>query len=387
MNVTLTATSGTQVQGSKFPASTVTTEAPGLRMGTGLELTSAANEKGGSHSVNAFVANRKPRRLRLLTGVATLGVCAGIGWVWWQHARMWVKTDNAYVTAHIHTISSRVAGTVKEVLADENQFVAAGSILASLDPGDLEVKREQVLAQLGQARAQLQQAEAQIAQANAQLAREQARATKATQDLKRAESLFQGVAGAISKQEFDQAKAEADAMEATVKAAESARGSANALAAAARAQEEVAQANLREADLQLSYTKILSPTAGRIGKRNVETGNRIQPGQALLAIVQPDVWITANFKETQLAKMKPGQLVRVTLDAFPGRIFSGRVESISPASGAQFALLPPDNATGNFTKIVQRVPVKIVFTNESLAGCAGRIVSGMSALVEVKVRE
>ena len=386
MNATLTATSGTELQSSKSQTSVSTSKAPSLRAGTELELTSAA-AKGETNSLATSVANPRRRYAHLLTGLATFGICAGIGSVWWHNARMWVKTDNAYVMAHIHTVSSRVAGTVNEVFVEENQSVAAGSILASLDPGDLEVKREQVLAQLAQARAQQLQAEAQIAQAQAQVVHEQARATKATQDLKRAESLYQGVAGAISKQEFDQAKAEADATEANVKAAESALGSANALAAAARAQEEVAQANLREADLQLSYTKILAPTSGRIGKRNVETGNRIQPGQALLAVVQPDVWITANFKETQLAKMKPRQLVRVRLDAFPSRVFSGRVESLSPASGAQFALLPPDNATGNFTKIVQRVPVKIVLTDESLAGCEGRIVSGMSAVVEVKVPE
>jgi membrane fusion protein, multidrug efflux system len=113
----------------------------------------------------------------------------------------------------------------------------------------------------------------------------------------------------------------------------------------------------------------------------------VQPGQALLALVQPDVWVVANFKETQLAHLKVGQPVRLHVDAFPDRVFSGRVESLAPASGAQFALLPPDNATGNFTKIVQRVPVRIVLDRQSTGDCEGRIVPGMSTVVEVKIRE
>jgi len=160
-----------------------------------------------------------------------------------------------------------------------------------------------------------------------------------------------------------------------------------AAAVAAQAQEQVAQSNLKEAELQLSYTEILAPAAGRIGKRNLETGNRVQPGQALLALVQPDVWVVANFKETQLGHLKPGQPARLRVDAFPGQVFKGHVQSLAPASGAQFALLPPDNATGNFTRIVQRVPVKITFDNQGIGDCQGRIVPGMSAIVQIQVRE
>ncbi|HYG36644.1 MAG TPA: HlyD family secretion protein, partial [Clostridia bacterium] len=187
--------------------------------------------------------------------------------------------------------------------------------------------------------------------------------------------------------EFDQAQAQSDAAEAAVQAAQSGLESANALAVAAQAQEKVAQANLQDAELQLSYTDILAPTAGRVGKKNLETGNRVQPGQALLALVQPEVWLTANFKETQLAHVRPGQMAEIRLDAFPDRIFSGRVESLSPASGSQFALLPPDNATGNFTRIVQRIPVKIVIEQPNLGEFEGRIVPGMSGVVKIKVRD
>jgi membrane fusion protein, multidrug efflux system len=205
--------------------------------------------------------------------------------------------------------------------------------------------------------------------------------------LERAKALSQHGKEAISQQEYDAAHAAAEVAQATLTAARSALQSAEAAATAAEAQEKVAETNLKDAELQLSYTDILAPAAGRIGKKNLETGNRVQPGQALLALVQPDVWVVANFKETQLAEVKPGQPVRLRLDAFPGRAFSGQVESLSPASGAQFALLPPDNATGNFTRIVQRVPVKIALEGQTLGDCESRLVPGMSAVVQIKVKE
>ena len=335
-------------------------------------------------------APRAPRSNRLALALLGAVVATAAVWPvcrWWVYDHTWVKTDNAYVAAHVHQVSSRVTGTVSEVLVQENQAVEAGTVLARLDSRDFEVKRQQAMAQVAQAHAQLQQAEAQIAQARAQVAREQAQSTKAQQDLDRAKALFRSASGVISKQEFDGAQAGADAALAALQAAESAGKSATALAAAAEAQETVAQANLRDTELQLSYTEILAPAAGRIGKRNLETGNRVQAGQALLALVQPEIWVVANFKETQLTHVKSGQPVRLRMDAFPGRAFTGQVESLAPASGAQFALLPPDNATGNFTRIVQRVPVKIVFDSRSADHCEGRIVPGMSAVVEVRVRE
>ena len=322
-----------------------------------------------------------------LLGAALTTATAWSACRWWDYAHTWVKTDNAYVAAHIHQVSPRVAGTVSEVLVQENQVVAAGQVVARLDARDFEVRRQQALAQSAQAHAQVQQAQAQIALARAEIAREQAHTTKAQQDLARAKTLSQGANEAISRQEFDAAQAGADAAQATLQAVKSALASAEAATGAAQAQEKVAEANLKDAELQLSYTEILAPAAGRIGKKNLEAGNRVQPGQALLALVQPDVWVVANFKETQLARLKPGQPVRLRVDAFPGRVFAGRVESLAPASGAQFALLPPDNATGNFTKIVQRVPVKIAFDSQSVGDCEDRLVPGMSAVVEIRVRE
>jgi membrane fusion protein, multidrug efflux system len=346
-------------------------------------LVSPKSDEGGTRATNHL-----PKRLfQVLTSLLVTAITAWYGYRWYEHARTWTRTDNAYVAAHIHTVSARVAGTVKEVLVEENQTVAAGSILAQLDSRDFEVRCQQARAQVAQAKAQSQQAEAQIALARAQIAREQARAVKARLDFERASALFEGNSGAISRQEFDQAKAESDSAQAALQGAQSTLESANALLTAAQAQEQAAQAGLQDAVLQLSYTDIIAPAAGRIGRKNLEAGNRVQPGQPLLALVQPEVWITANFKETQLARMKPGQPVRVEIDALPGRVFPGRIESLSPASGAQFALLPPDNATGNFTRIVQRVPVKVVFNQDTLAGCADRLMPGMSAVVEAEVGE
>jgi membrane fusion protein (multidrug efflux system) len=153
---------------------------------------------------------------------------------------------------------------------------------------------------------------------------------------------------------------------------------------AAQAAISQAQAALADAEAQLSYTVITSPTTGRVGRRTVEAGQRVQPGQQLLAVVDNEVWVIANFKETQLEHMRPGQPATVKVDAYPGEVFEGKVDSLAPAAGAQFALLPPDNATGNFTKVVQRIPVKIVFNRNQ--NRQSLLVPGMSALVSVTVK-
>ncbi len=332
--------------------------------------TETGNTKPGSP-----IAKAPPRSRGLLSwsGLAIAVGLAGYGaYRWWQEAQAWTVTDNAYVAGHIHQSSPRIAGTVTEVLVQENQAVAAGQVLVRLDPADLNVRREQV-------RAAQAQAEAQLIQANARVRGEEAAATKAQLDFDRADLLAHEASSVISKQELDNARAALASAQAAVAAA-------RAQATSAVAQVQVAAANLKDAELQLAYTEITAPAAGRIGRKNVETGNRVQPGQALLAIVSPEIWIVANFKETQLTHLRVGQSVRLSVDTLPGYIFAGRVESVAPASGAQFALLPPDNATGNFTKIVQRVPVKIVFEDAALQAFSDRIVPGMSATVKVNVR-
>ena len=216
----------------------------------------------------------------------------------------------------------------------------------------------------------------------------------------RDQSLFQRDARAVSKAEVDTtqstaqasnaalnaAKADVAAAQARVQAGDAAITAAESDIAAAVAKVDAEQATVRDAERQRTYVEIKAPSDGRIGNKNVEVGNRLQTSaRALFAVVDNDCWVIANFKETQLNKMHPGQPVEITVDALGGHSFAGKVDSISPASGAEFALLPPDNATGNFTKIVQRVPVKIVFDAESVRGFEGRLNPGLSTDIAVRV--
>jgi membrane fusion protein (multidrug efflux system) len=291
----------------------------------------------------------------LLTVVATVLLLAIHHW--WNQARTWEKTDNATIVGTAHQISSRTSGSISEVLVLDHQSVKAGQILIRMDDGD-----EQ--AALSRARATLLQADAQIALA-------QANSNKAKADFERASELIKSRVFSIA--DIDTARAAKDAAAAAL--------------ALAEAGKDVSLAALHEAELQLSYTVIKAPSDGHIGAKAVQTGNRVFPGQPLMAVVEDFSWIVANFKETQVSKMQHGQRVEVRIDAFPGRIFPASVESVSPASGATFALLPPDNATGNFTKVVQRVPVKIYFDEPDAREFNGRLLPGFSVIVSVNVRE
>lgn len=340
----------------------------------------------------------------LVIGVLLLigGVALG-GRMWWRSQHL-VETDNAFVAGRIHPVATRVAGVVTEMHMQDNAVVKAGDLLLRLDPADAAVQIERLKAQIAQADAAIATSAAQIAQARAQAAVSGSQVSQAEAvlartelDAKRSQALFGAELRATSKQELDAAlaardvaradlaarKAGANAAREAVVAAESARQSANA-------QKAATQAQLKDAQNQLGYVELRASSNGRIGKRTVEVGQRVQPGQQLAAIVEPETWIVANFKETQLARMKLGQRVRVKVDAFPGTELLGHVDSFAPASGASFALLPPDNATGNFTKIVQRLPVKVVLEPESLKGlgdAAARIVPGLSVQVEVEIAE
>jgi membrane fusion protein (multidrug efflux system) len=219
--------------------------------------------------------------------------------------------------------------------------------------------------------------------------------------------LFQNNNGAIAKSDLDATKgtldsreADDDAAKANLNAAKASKTSAQAQQAAAQAQQAAAQAQqaaaqamiaagqaeVSDAERKLSRTTLVAPADGRIGNKNVETGNRVQAGETLLALVEPEVWVVANFKETQLSRMHNGQVADVSIDALPGQTFHGTVDSLAPASGAQFALLPADNATGNFTKVVQRVQVKIVFDPGTTQRLAVSLRPGLSTIVNVRVR-
>ncbi|MBY0368117.1 MAG: HlyD family secretion protein [Burkholderiaceae bacterium] len=331
----------------------------------------------------------------LVIGALLLVGGIGVGGRMWWRSQHLVETDNAFIAGRLHPVATRVAGVVTEMRMQDNALVKAGDVLLRLDPADAAVQVERLKAQIAQADAAIATSAAQIAQAKAQaaatasqVAQAEAVLARTELDAKRSQALFGAELRATSKQELDAALAARDVARAA--AAKEAVVAAESSRLSAQAQKTATQAQLKDAQNQLGYVEVRASSDGRIGKRTVEVGQRVQAGQQLAAIVEPETWIVANFKETQLARMKPGQKVHVKVDAFPGTDLLAKVDSFSPASGASFALLPPDNATGNFTKIVQRVPVKLVFEPESLKAlgeAASRIVPGLSVQVEVELSE
>jgi membrane fusion protein (multidrug efflux system) len=340
------------------------------------------------------------RRVQIIAGLIAL-IAIGVGGRMWYRSAYFVETDNAYISGHVHSISSRVDGVVTRLLIDDNQLVKEGDVIAELDPVDQHLKVQQVQAQVARAQQEVLQADAQVTQAQAQVSvaaaqviQSQASSLRANQDADRFRELYTSQMKAVSKAEVDAANASRTSATADVAARRDSVTAAKAQVAAAisardvlKAQVDVLQVQLKDAQQQADYNRILAPVSGRVGKRSIEVGMRIKAGQELAAIVEENVWLTANYKETQLAHLRPGQTVNVTVDAIPGKTLVGRVDSFAPASGNQFSLLPADNATGNFTKIVQRVPVKVVFRPEDVKALSGRLVPGMSALAEVPLRE
>lgn len=324
----------------------------------------------------------------VLVGLVIAGTTFGV--FKYIHALHHEETDDAQVEANISPIIPKISGYVERVLIDDNQKVKAGDTLVVLDDRDLTLRVLQAEAALENAKANVSSSGAgyvtaqqnalsssynvQAAEANVELAKVKLR--RAESDFKRFEELYKS--NSVTKQQFEQAEADRDAAASQLEAAQQQREALLKETSARKSQSQVSQRNIslaetvvqeREADLkfaklQLSYAYILAPTSGIISKKNVQVGQLVQAGQSLFALVDEDEkWVVANFKETQLEKMRPGQDVEISVDAFPDETFTGRVESISPATGAKFSLLPPDNASGNFVKVVQRVPVKIVLEN------------------------
>ncbi|HUS07285.1 MAG TPA: HlyD family secretion protein [Bryobacteraceae bacterium] len=366
--------------------------------------------------------------------VALLAASAG-GYFIWRHYTVRESTDDAQIDGHILPVSARVAGHIVKVNAEENQYVAAGTVLVEIDPRDYQVALDRALAdlagaeataraahaaipisstttrsQLSTARAGTEEAEAGVAVAQKEIAAANARLnaaqaglrqstanyTRVAQDLERYKQLIQR--DEIPRQQYDAAVAAADAARATVDSStasirEAEQGVAVAQSRAAQAKARVGQAEssvqaagsgpqqvavsraeagtaeagvqqkraaVAQARLNLEYTVIKAPVSGVVGKKNAEAGQNVQPGQPLLSVVPlEDLWVTANFKETQLRKMHPGQPAEISVDAYGGRKYKAHVESLAAATGATFSLLPPENATGNYVKVVQRLPVRI----------------------------
>jgi membrane fusion protein (multidrug efflux system) len=305
-----------------------------------------------------------------------------------------VSTDDAYVTAHLTSVMAKVPAYVRILHVDDNSAVKTGELLVELDPRDYAVEVDVAGANLEAARSRLKEADdrigiadADVAQARAELIVARANEVLADATLKRVHSVSD--ARAVSSERIDTATAAADATHATVTATETKIRSALASADLARAQVKTAEASvaqaqaaLDQAQLNLSYTKITAAQSGTIAEKTVEEGNYVQPGQTLFSIVPEAPYVIANFKETQLAGIRPGQAASIRVDAYPRLELKGHVESLQRGTGSVFALLPPENATGNFVKVVQRVPVKIVF--DDLGEAAQWISPGMS--VEARVR-
>jgi membrane fusion protein (multidrug efflux system) len=299
-----------------------------------------------------------------------LVVCGAVSGFWlWSRSKTHVTTDNAFVDSHIYSISARVPGTVKRVLVIDNQPVKKGDLLVEMDPSDYQTREQNAMAQLNIAKNETLSNYAQVDAARAAFNSDKAKLEQAELDLERGKALYKKEV--IPKEQLDRletahriAAAKLVETEGSVRRAMAILGLTGA--GGRDAQIIRRKAELEESRLNLSYTRIYSPADGYITRKSVETGNNIQTGQPLMALVSlNEAWITANYKERQLTHVVPGQKVEFTVDAFPGRKFTGVVDSIMAGTGAAFSLLPPENATGNYVKVVQRIPVKILINNES----------------------
>jgi membrane fusion protein (multidrug efflux system) len=340
---------------------------------------------------------RKRRRQQklLLAGVAGLVLLIAVILYYRYFISPYESTDDAFIDGYVTLISPRVPGQVTRLVVTDNQEVKQGDVLVEIDPRDYEASLSQAKADLAaassqanQARAQVNVSEAKVAQAQAAVTAAEAEAQRADDDLKRYQSVE---SRAVSKSAFDLAQAQARSANADLEAARSQTNAAAAEVALSEAGVETAaaavqqsEAKLQQAELNLSYTKIIAPLDGRVTARTVQQGHYVQPGQALLALVPKSVWVIANFKETQLTYMKPGQPVELRVDAYPNKKFKGKVDSLQAGTGARFSLLPPENAVGNYIKVVQRVPVKIIFDEELPTNLD--IAPGMSVVPVVKVK-
>ncbi len=335
---------------------------------------------------------------RLLTFIALVAlVAAGLFAHWLLIGRFVESTDNAYVQGEITRISSQLGARIDEVLVSDNQQVKKGDVLVRLDADDFKLALERARAQLDTREAELAQAQSKLVQQSSLIAASQAdvAATQATLgrtqiDLSRAQTLRKP--GYVSEERVTTlsadsrvARSQVAKAEADLKAQRQQVDALNAEIKRLEAQIATARAEVAQAELNLSRTEIRSPIDGRVGQRAARNGQYVQVGAHLMSLVpDEDIWVQANFKETQIEHMLPGQTAELIFDSFPDTPIEARVDSLFAASGAQFSLLPPDNATGNFTKVVQRIPVKLTFASDN--PLKGRIRPGMSVLVKVSLK-
>jgi membrane fusion protein, multidrug efflux system len=336
--------------------------------------------------------SRKAVIIGAALGALSLAVAGGA--TWWSHAKQFESTDDAFIDTRIVSISPQVAGMVAKLDVTDNQLVSAGTVLARLDDASYRFQLDQANAQVSRSQADISNVDAQLdAQhsrvdaADRQVAEGQAALSFSQQEYDRYQNLEK--AGSGTEQRLQQATSDLAQKKASLAAAqanllvaqkqlkvlETQRGSLSAQLRSAQANADLAQTNLK-------YTEIKAPVDGRVTKLSGAAGTYLTPGQSIAMFVPDDIWVTANFKETQLDEMKPGQPVTLTVDAYPGKTFAGRVDSMQAGSGTAFSLLPAENATGNYVKVTQRVPVKIVFDQKPDV----RLGPGMSVVPTVKVQ-
>jgi membrane fusion protein, multidrug efflux system len=338
-----------------------------------------------------------PNRRPLLFAMIGLLVLAAIALYFFLPGIYEQETDDAYVDAHVVSIIPKVPAYVQTLHVDDNSMVTAGQLLIELDPRDYAVALAQAQANLANAESKLQEARDQIPVADARVAQQraeldvaQANASLAQVNLGRLQSVSD--VRAVSSERVDEGKAAAQSTGATVVAARVRIQAAEAEAKLTRTQATTAEAAvaqaraaLAQAQLNLSYTKIYATESGSVARKSVEPGNYVQPGQVLLSVVPERLYVIANYKESQLTHVRPGQPVSIRIDAFPDLKLRAHVDSLQRGTGSRFALLPPENATGNFVKVVQRVPVKIVF--DKPAEAQRWIAPGMSVETRIYTRE
>ena len=363
-----------------------------------------SDERQAEQTVQDDAAARPAKRVSPRTKLilAILVLIALVGGIWWyvdyqNNGKFFEETNDATVQADMVTIAPRVSGYVAEVLVAENQDVAPGQPLVRIDPRDARAQAAQAEAQIAvagaqadTARAQIREQYAAIDQAQAQLAAARSKAAYDAAEVARYRPL--AASGAETRQQLAQleitARQSADnvrAAQAAVAAQQRRVGSLESQVAQGRAQGQAARAQLAAASVDVGATQLTAPIGGRIGDKTVTIGQFVQAGTRLMSVVPLDrLYITANFKETQLALMRPGQPVEISVDALDGVAVKGRVESLAPGTGAQFSLLPPQNATGNFTKITQRVPVRVSI--HATPEARRVLVPGLSVTVTVDTR-
>lgn len=306
-------------------------------------------------------------------------IAALVGGYWIYDTLGYQTTDDAYVETTTVSVSPKVSGQIVKVLVKDNQTVKAGDVVAVIDKVDYQVKLDQATAAYERALLNQHNAHANLNAANSEI-------ELAKKDLERYENLY--AAGAVSKQTLDKARTNLESIQAKQTTAEQSIFSSNPSRSAkvADADLNVLKAQKRAAELALEYTDIKAPIDGTVSNKKVEVGMMVQPGSPLFVVVPHDVWVVANYKETQLTHMKEGMEVDIKIDTYPNKVFKGKIDSIQRSSGAKASLFPPENAVGSFVKIVQRIPVKIVFTEE-IDPNEYSIIPGMSVEPKVRIRE